>query len=268
MAAPVVPFLNLQYFYCLIAGILGKGCAKDVVTVPDINVDVGGATTTVTNAVTNASADAGGFWSWLWPFGSGAGDAATAVGTTSAADVGFWTGAFNAMPEFVQSILLGIGAVFSFLWSVVSWTSYSLSALLFLVIMVALGGLILIRMREWQALNTLPPRTARDVQSKGRWQDLLNEAMSTDPKRWKMAILAADDMLGVLLTRIGYHGKTTGDQMRGIPDGAFVTLPAAWEAHRVKNFVASRASNFILTQREAFRVMKLYEQVFEEFDFI
>jgi hypothetical protein len=101
-----------------------------------------------------------------------------------------------------------------------------------------------------------------------RWQLLLDRAMSSDPKEWRESILAADGLLGEMLGNLGYAGEGTAEKIRSVPEGAFVTLPAAWEAHRVKNFVSSNASDFILTQREAFRVMKLYEQVFEEFKFV
>ena len=92
--------------------------------------------------------------------------------------------------------------------------------------------------------------------------------MSSDPKRWRESILGADMILGELFTTLGYQGATTDAQIRHVPDDAFANLPAAWEAHRIRNFISSPSSHFILTQREAFRVMKLYEQVFREFDFI
>ncbi len=254
-AAPAVPFLNLQYIYCSISALFGKACANvgtpDVPSVPDVS----GSIPTTTLPV----ADTGGFWSWLWPFGSSGGSTSDVViATTTAA----------SEPGFLLTTVGVIGSVLFGLWTLFSWISYTVSFGIFIVIVVAFAGLVLIRMDEWQRYGTLPPPLRSVTKGKQRWQDLLNEAMSSEPKRWREAIIAADNMLGILLTRLGYHGKTTGEQMRAVPEGAFVTVPVAWEAHRVKNFVAARSSDFVLTQREAFRVMKLYEQVFEEFDFI
>lgn len=265
MATPVaattqIPFLNLQYFYCLIAGIFGKGCDAGVgvgtTTLPSVDI----ATTTIPQS-------GGGFWSWLWPFGSSGGSGGAGVGGSG--DVGFWASFLNdAFPEPVRDAIISIGSFFAFLWGLFSWVSYSVSGLLLLVIVGSVVGLVFIRLREWGEYGTLPARDPTKSYGWSRWQDLLDEVMATDPKRWKAAIIAADGMLGELLTRIGYHGETTGEQMRTVPEDAFVTVAAAWEAHRIKNFIAARSSNYILTQREAFRVMKLYEQVFEEFDFI
>jgi hypothetical protein len=129
-------------------------------------------------------------------------------------------------------------------------------------------GLALIRYQELSAYGTLTRQSAVASGLRSRWQLLLDQAISTDPKAWRSAILDADIMLGELLLKLSYQGDTTAERLRAVPEGAFVTLPNAWEAHRIRNFVSARSSDYILTQREAFRVMKLYEQVFEEFDFI
>ncbi len=261
-AVEYIPFLNLQYLYCFFVSLFGGSCNPEVgavdVEVPTVE-GVGDIATTTAQA-------ADGFWSWLWPFGGGQ---EVAVSTTTATEsTGFWTGIVSSVPDPVLAVFSAIGTVISFLWTVFSWLSYSVSALFFIAITAALVGLILIRMKEWSTLGTLPPRPTGKSYGWSRWQDLLDASMAVEPKRWREAILAADGMLGELLTKLGYHGETTHEQLRSVPEGAFVTLSQAWEAHRIRNFVAQRNSNFILTQREAFRVLKLYEQVFEEFDFI
>lgn len=269
MNGSIIPFLNLEYFFCILSSWFGQACSKERLASIGINVDTSGieaslnsATSTVSNAANGAAQSTKGFWSWLWPFGNSG--AASATGS----DIGFWAGILHALPAPVQSVLVAVGTVLAVAWTAFSWLSYSVSGLLFMLILSSLAGLVFIRLKEWGAYGTLPPASTSKSYGWSRWQDLLNETMSTDPKRWRASIIAADGMLGELLTKLGYHGETTGDQMRAVPEDAFVTLPAAWEAHRIKNFVAARSSDFILTQREAFRVMKLYEQVFEEFSFI
>jgi len=178
----------------------------------------------------------------------------------------------GAFEQFFSVLASGAGAVwsvlsgiFSSVWNVYSAFAWGFSLFLFLGILFALGGLAFIRMREVSLYGTLPPKTNEENGRGNRWQELLGEAMSADPKRWRFAILEADAMLGELLGNLGYVGATTPDKMRSLPEDAFVTVPVAWEAHRVRNFISHGSSDFILTQREAFRVMKLYEQVFEEF---
>ncbi len=253
-------FLNLQYWFCFFYSLFGGKCIPaDQVTVPSVDVpsvSLDGATTTITEAGTKST-------SWffgLFSSGGGVESTSTAVATTH---TGFIEGLIASSP-FIAAIAAGLGA----LWTLFSALSYTISGMLFLSILGAAFGLAYIRYRELSLYGTLPPAVAVATPAKSHWKELLGEAMSTDPKRWREGILAADIMLGELLERLGYQGETTADKMRGVPEGAFVTLPAAWEAHRVRNFVSTRSSDFILTQREAFRVMKLYEQVFEEFDFI
>lgn len=262
-AVPNVPFINWQYVYCYLVSLFGRVCATDPASLPSIEIptvpDLG-----ITSG-TAATSGGGGFWSWLWPFHSSA-SGVQAAG--SASDVAFWASVGAFIPEPIKVVFGAIGTVLGFLWSAFSFLSYTVSTLLFLGLIVALVVLALIRVKEWTDFGTLPKRVSGKSYGWSRWQDLLDATMTTEPKRWRDGIIAADDMLGELLTKLGYFGHSTAEQMRHVPDGAFVTLPQAWEAHRIRNFVVQRNSNFILTQREAFRVMKLYEQVFEEFDFI
>ena len=114
----------------------------------------------------------------------------------------------------------------------------------------------------------MPQKTDEEKALREQWDEFMDDALSNDPKLWKESILSADRMLGELLAALGIPGATTPDRMRALPEDAFQTVPQAWEAHRVRNFVSSGSSDFILTQREAYRVMKLYEQVFEEHHYI
>lgn len=181
----------------------------------------------------------------------------------------------SGLSLFFDSVLRGIAiawevasAALHALWSVYSTLAYSVSGMFALSLISTAGGLIWLRYTELKKYGHLPPEPEGSHGMRGRWDALLERAMSTNPKEWREGILAADDMLGELLGTVGYKGEGTSEKLKGVSEGAFVTLPAAWEAHRVRNFVSEGQSNFILTQREAFRVMKLYEQVFEEFKFV
>ena len=270
---PAVPFINWQYVYCWIISLFGAKCATNTPELPTVDVPgVEGAGGVLVDGAVDVGVAASdpGFWSWLWPFGHSASDVGGASGAGAGVGAGV-DGGFtlaSLIPEPVLVLFNFIADVFLFLWSLFSVLSYTASLLLLFAIIAALAGLAYIRFTEWSMFGTLPPRPSGKNFGWSRWQDLLDAAMSTEPKRWKDGILAADQMLSELLAKLGYVGDSTQVQLSRVPEGAFVTLPQAWEAHRVRNFVAQKNSNFILTQREAFRVMKLYEQVFEEFDFI
>lgn len=181
-------------------------------------------------------------------------------------------GAFHAFISGVWTGILvfwhAISGVATWLWHLFSAVSYAYSGIVALAIATALAGLMIVRFREVILYGTLPPAEEKDDSRLRRWKELLTMAMSTDPKAWKAAIVEADHMLGDLLALHNYQGMNTAERMRALPESAFSTVPVAWEAHRIKNMITANASDFILTQREAFRVMKLYEQVFEEFHYL
>lgn len=236
-------FLNLQYWFCIIYSLFGGGCTYlDELRAEGVDVAFDGITpdTSGSSGTPNTGTEPGGVFEQV-------------------------LGQFS---ESASVVLDPIVSVFSFIWNAYSVLAWSVSGFLFLAILIALAGLLYIRFRELYTFSTLPPEVQRDDPRHNRWEELLEFAKSTDPKLWRQAILEADHMLGELLGSVGYSGVNTAEKMRNLPEDAFVTVPVAWEAHRIRNFVSQGASDFILTQREAFRVMKLYEQVFEEFNFV
>lgn len=175
---------------------------------------------------------------------------------------------FERYVNSAVSVRDSVSDFFLFLWNAYSAFAWGVSGVLFLAILATLAILVFLRIREWNAYGTLPPKTEEEKAAREKWNELLEDALSNDPKLWKEGIIAADRMLGELLAGLAISGATTADRMRALPENAFQTVPQAWEAHRVRNFVSSGASDYILTQREAYRVMKLYEQVFEEHGYI
>ncbi|TSC57133.1 MAG: Uncharacterized protein Greene041679_427 [Parcubacteria group bacterium Greene0416_79] len=85
---------------------------------------------------------------------------------------------------------------------------------------------------------------------------------------WRLAVLEADVLLDEMVTGMGYHGDSLGEKLKGIEQSDFTTLEKAWEAHVVRNRIAHEGAAFALTEREAKRVIGLYEEVFREFQFI
>lgn len=101
-----------------------------------------------------------------------------------------------------------------------------------------------------------------------RWervQKLLNTSRESD---WRLAILEADVFLDEMVTNMGYHGDSLGEKLKSVEKSDFTTLDLAWEAHAIRNRIAHEGAAFALTEREAQRVMKLYEDVFREFHYI
>ncbi|MFZ2049076.1 MAG: hypothetical protein WAV25_02170 [Minisyncoccia bacterium] len=101
-----------------------------------------------------------------------------------------------------------------------------------------------------------------------KWEKVQKNINSLNQSDWKLAIIEADVMLDDLLKASGYHGDTLGEMLKSVEKSDFVTIEAAWEAHKIRNQIAHDGSGFDLTDREAKRVIALYESVFKEFKII
>lgn len=101
-----------------------------------------------------------------------------------------------------------------------------------------------------------------------KWQRVIDHLDSANQSDWKLAIIEADIMLNEMLDSMGYHGDTVSEKLKQIEKSDFLTIDKAWEAHKVRNQIAHEGASFVLTKKEAVRVIELYKEVFEEFYFI
>lgn len=101
-----------------------------------------------------------------------------------------------------------------------------------------------------------------------RWRDVLQHVSADNINDWRQAILEADVMLDDAITKRGYVGEGLGEKMKQIARSDINTIDDAWEAHKMRNRIAHEGSNLELTQREARRIIGLYERVFRELGYI
>ena len=101
-----------------------------------------------------------------------------------------------------------------------------------------------------------------------KWKLVEEHIKSDDANKWKLAILEADIILSELLETLNLPGDSIGEKLKSVEESDFDHIEQAWEAHKIRNVIAHQGSDFLLTQREAKRVIKLYESVFEEFKII
>ena len=101
-----------------------------------------------------------------------------------------------------------------------------------------------------------------------KWQDVIVHINSANPSDWKLAILECDIMLSDILEKMGYMQVSIGDKLKSIEPSDFTNIEAAWEAHKIRNQIAHEGSEFMISEREAKRVIGLYELVFREFNYI
>lgn len=101
-----------------------------------------------------------------------------------------------------------------------------------------------------------------------KWERVMAHAESANEGDWRLAVLEADIMLSELLDNLSLPGDSIGDKLKVVEKSDFLTLDNAWEAHKIRNQIAHEGGDFLLSQREARRVVELYRTVFEEFQMI
>ncbi|MCC2630576.1 MAG: protein of unknown function with transrane region [Candidatus Paceibacter sp.] len=152
------------------------------------------------------------------------------------------------------------------------------SAYLFLISLLSMlfiMGIIytLVRLHTLEKLwkEKIGPAAVFDAEEKPkneRWERVVAHISSDNASDWRLAILESDIILDELLDNLGYVGGTIGDKLKNADSAQFRTINYAWEAHKIRNAIAHEGQDFTLTQREARRIIGLYETVFREFDFI
>ncbi|HRH30566.1 MAG TPA: hypothetical protein PK886_00670 [Candidatus Paceibacterota bacterium] len=137
------------------------------------------------------------------------------------------------------------------------------------VFLIAVISYILIRLNELdkkQKKNvdkTIPGKLTTD-EVNPTWLKIKAHVSSENPANWRMAIIEADLLLEDVITQMGYQGQSLGDKMKSIEQADFPMLQLAWEAHKVRNKIAHEGEKFILTQREARRVIDIFEAVLKD----
>jgi hypothetical protein len=150
------------------------------------------------------------------------------------------------------------------------WLFYSLFA--FLLCLICVGALAYMMTRIHQVeeedqkrYDTISHEEAHDKLEDSRWTYIKNLIESPQESDWRQAIIEADIMLEEVLRRQGYEGATIGDMLKSARQENFHTLNDAWDAHRVRNDIAHRGSEFQLSPNIAYRTINQYENVFREF---
>jgi hypothetical protein len=100
------------------------------------------------------------------------------------------------------------------------------------------------------------------------WQRIVDHVESQNENDWRQAIIEADIMLDDLLDKLSLPGETMAEKLKAVEKSDFLTLDNAWEAHKIRNQIAHEGAQYMLTQREARRVIELYRSIFDEFKMI
>jgi len=178
---------------------------------------------------------------------------------------------FNQVLELLRMIGRVLGGDFSVITSRLKILLLFLSLLFIAGIIYTALRILEIRRSEREKYQSMI--VAEEPEDGGvrreRWQTIIKKMESENISDWKLAIIEADTILDEMVKKMGYPGENLGERLRHIEVSDFTSLQEAWEAHKVRNRIAHDSSDqFILTAREARRVIGLFEKVFREFKYI
>jgi hypothetical protein len=174
---------------------------------------------------------------------------------------------FNKMLAFVKPI----GDFFTnpHMWMTLGIISSCISILCIAIIIFSL-----VRMREIQIhekreidheiTSALMRDKEKERMENPRWHYILTLVESPNESDWRVAIIEADTMLEEVLRGKGFAGDTVSELLEGFRSSGYATVQNAWDAHLIRNQIAHQGSDFPLSQIEARRVIRMYQNVFEE----
>ncbi|MDD3663054.1 MAG: hypothetical protein PHT84_04265 [Candidatus Pacebacteria bacterium] len=158
-------------------------------------------------------------------------------------------------------------------WSVLGTISI-LASIFFITIII----FSLVRIREIQlddkaeleeAINeALQKERDKERKDNPRWHYILTLIESPNQSDWRVAIMEADSMLEELLRDRGVPGNTVAELLEMAKTNGYSRISDAWEAHVIRNQIAHQGSDFPLSKIEGRRVIKLYQNFFEEIEAI
>ena len=112
----------------------------------------------------------------------------------------------------------------------------------------------------------LPPEA--EPAGKTKWQLVQRHLLSENPGDWRLAVLEADIILDELVRAVSPMGENLGERLKNLDASDFRNIDKAWEAHKIRNAIAHEGADFVLSQREAKRIIGLYEEVFRASNYI
>lgn len=155
-------------------------------------------------------------------------------------------------------------------WFVLSLFSIAISIPFLAVTVYCWIRIMQIRRAERLAYRAAQRTVAtRDIpRTQLRWNRVEEQAGSSNPESWRLAILEADIMLSELLDIQGYKGETIADKMKQVNRAQFNSIDDAWEAHKIRNRIAHEGTKMDLTPRDVRTAIGLYRRAFKEFKYI
>jgi hypothetical protein len=125
-----------------------------------------------------------------------------------------------------------------------------------------------ILLAEKKKIGHLPDWTSDKTKKNERWERIETYMRSDNPSDWKIAVLEADNILDDVVLKMGYPGETLGERMKAINTADFPYLNEAWEAHKIRNQIAHKGTDYTLTKSVAEYAINIYHRIFKSLGYL
>jgi len=181
--------------------------------------------------------------------------------------------------EYVFSkIVQYAGPVFKFFtnhhtWTVIGTVSMLLTIIFLFIIIFSLVRLIEIQLYDKEEIdheihNALLKEKEKERNANPRWHYIQTLIESPNDSDWRVAIIEADSLMEEALKEKGIAGDTVSELLEGAKESGYRSIQDAWDAHLVRNQIAHEGTNFPISQIEGRRVIKMFQNFFEELKII
>ena len=176
------------------------------------------------------------------------------------------SGVFN----FLSGLFTGINVVpfFSSFFSSLKVVATFVSMLALVVIIYSFMRISELSALESKKLGLALNWSSERKQKNERWERVEQYMSSLNVSDWKIAILEADNILDDVIERMGYKGANLGERMKSIEASDFPYLEEAWQAHKMRNTIAHKGTDYELTRSEAEQTINIYHRVFKELGYL
>ncbi len=180
---------------------------------------------------------------------------------------------FNIEYAFSKIYEFGTNSL-DFLWNVNTWSTLGLISMMLSIFFIGVIIFSLVRMIEIQIhedheidheiKEALHKKQERNRNDNPRWKYILTLMQSPNESDWRVAIMESDAILEDALRDRGLSGLTVSELLEGARQSGYRYIQDVWDAHIIRNKIAHDGSEYPLSQIEARRVMKMFQNFFEE----
>jgi hypothetical protein len=174
---------------------------------------------------------------------------------------------FSKILDVIQPIIAFI--INPHTWSVIGTISGLATIFCIGIIVFSLVRLVEIQIYDKKEIdheihNALLKQKEKDRVANPRWHYIQTLIESPNDSDWRVAIIEADSMMEEMLKEKGITGATVSELLEGAKGSGYQSIQDAWDAHLVRNQIAHEGTNFPISQVEGRRVIKMFQNFFEE----